>query len=45
MDAYTLLQAEVGSSRYGLLYTFLDDILEDAWCQGYANWKGHSLAE
>ena len=42
---HLLLQAEVGSSGHGLLHTFLDDILEDTWCQDDVNWKGHSLAE
>ena len=45
VDAYTLLQAEVGGSRYGLLHTFLDDILEDTWHQNDADWKSHSLAK
>ena len=26
-------------------FTFLDDILEDSWCQDDANWKSHSLAK
>ena len=31
LDAYTLMQAKVGSSRHGLLHSFLDDFLEDPW--------------
>ena len=32
MDAHTFTQAKVGSSRHGLLHTFLDDVLEDSRC-------------